>query len=139
MITNASAYEGLPAINRCREFFVYTSRGERYLDLAREGGSLISGHRVKGVGTRLKGFLAKGNWGRYPSPWQARAEKALRAWFPDYLHLSFHPTVEVLLTTIAADLQGEGIFDPAIDRKYNLALDSLGIDPYRLVNDSGHA
>lgn len=33
----------------------------------------------------------------------------------------------------------ELVFDPAIDRKYNLALGRLGIDPIRLVNDSGHA
>lgn len=33
----------------------------------------------------------------------------------------------------------ELIFDPHVDRKYNRALDSLGIDPIRLVNDSGHA
>lgn len=33
----------------------------------------------------------------------------------------------------------ELVFDRAIDRKYRRALDSLGIDPIRLVNDSGHA
>ena len=33
----------------------------------------------------------------------------------------------------------ELIFDPDVDRKYNKALGSLGIDPIRLVNDSGHA
>ena len=33
----------------------------------------------------------------------------------------------------------ELIFDPEVDRKYTRALDSLGIDPIRLVNDSGHA
>jgi putative transcriptional regulator len=33
----------------------------------------------------------------------------------------------------------ELIFDPEVDRKYNRALGSLGIDPIRLVNDSGHA
>lgn len=31
------------------------------------------------------------------------------------------------------------IFDPEIERKYNKALGSLGVDPIRLVNDSGHA
>ena len=31
------------------------------------------------------------------------------------------------------------IFDAALDHKYTRALDSLGIDPIRLVNDSGHA
>ena len=31
------------------------------------------------------------------------------------------------------------IFDPEIGRKYNKALGSLGVDPIRLVNDSGHA
>lgn len=33
----------------------------------------------------------------------------------------------------------ELIFDPAVDRKYNRALDSLGVDPSHLVSDSGHA
>lgn len=33
----------------------------------------------------------------------------------------------------------ELIFDPELDRKYNKALGSIGIDPIRLVNDSGHA
>jgi putative transcriptional regulator len=33
----------------------------------------------------------------------------------------------------------ELVFDPEVDRKYNRALGSLGIDPIRLVNDSGHA
>jgi putative transcriptional regulator len=31
------------------------------------------------------------------------------------------------------------IFDPDVDRKYTRALNQLGIDPIRLVNDSGHA
>jgi putative transcriptional regulator len=31
------------------------------------------------------------------------------------------------------------IFDPEVDRKYNRALGKIGIDPWRLVNDSGHA
>ena len=33
----------------------------------------------------------------------------------------------------------ELIFDPAVDRKYSRALHKIGIDPIRLVNDSGHA
>lgn len=33
----------------------------------------------------------------------------------------------------------ELVFDQAIDRKYNRALDSLGVDPSHLVSDSGHA
>lgn len=33
----------------------------------------------------------------------------------------------------------ELVFDPAVDRKYNKALDSLGVDPSHLVSDSGHA
>ncbi len=33
----------------------------------------------------------------------------------------------------------ELIFDPEVDRKYNRALGSIGIDPMRLVNNSGHA
>ena len=33
----------------------------------------------------------------------------------------------------------ELVFDQAVDRKYNKALDSLGVDPSHLVSDSGHA
>ncbi|MGA8689210.1 MAG: YqgE/AlgH family protein [Methyloceanibacter sp.] len=33
----------------------------------------------------------------------------------------------------------ELIFDPEVDRKYMRALGKIGIDPIRLVNDSGHA
>ena len=33
----------------------------------------------------------------------------------------------------------ELVFDQAVDRKYNRALDSLGVDPSHLVSDSGHA
>ncbi|MGI8724199.1 MAG: YqgE/AlgH family protein [Methyloceanibacter sp.] len=33
----------------------------------------------------------------------------------------------------------ELIFDPHVDRKYTKALTKIGIDPVRLVNDSGHA
>jgi len=33
----------------------------------------------------------------------------------------------------------ELIFDSEVDRKYTRALTSLGVDPIRLVNDSGHA
>jgi len=33
----------------------------------------------------------------------------------------------------------ELIFDPEVDRKYDRALGKIGIDPWRLVNDSGHA
>ncbi len=33
----------------------------------------------------------------------------------------------------------ELIFDPEVDRKYHRALGKIGIDPIRLVNDSGHA
>ncbi len=41
------------------------------------------------------------------------------------------------LAQLSAD--PELVFDAAIDRKYNRALDRLGVDPIRLVNDSGHA
>ena len=33
----------------------------------------------------------------------------------------------------------ELVFDPAVDSKYNRALDSFGVDPSHLVSDSGHA
>ncbi len=66
-------------------------------------------------------------------------DKALLAlgyagWAPGQLESEIHANGWLHCTA-----DPELIFDPEVDRKYNRALGSIGIDPMRLVNDSGHA
>jgi putative transcriptional regulator len=66
-------------------------------------------------------------------------DKALLAlgyagWAPGQLESEIHANGWLHCTA-----DPELIFDPEVDRKYNRALGRIGIDPMRLVNDSGHA
>jgi putative transcriptional regulator len=66
-------------------------------------------------------------------------DKALLAlgyagWAPGQLESEIHAN-----GWLHCNADPELIFDPEVDRKYNRALGRIGIDPMRLVNDSGHA
>jgi putative transcriptional regulator len=66
-------------------------------------------------------------------------DKALLAlgyagWAPGQLESEIHAN-----GWLNCPADAELIFDPEVDRKYSRALDKIGIDPVRLVNDSGHA
>lgn len=69
----------IPEINRARGYFVYTSDGKRYLDMALEGGRLIMGHRQKGYALALKNVIDKGILPGYPSPYAYRLKQAVKA------------------------------------------------------------
>ena len=71
----------IPEINRARGYFLYTSSGKRYLDMALEGGRLIMGHRQKGYGQTLKNAIDKGILPGFPSPYAHRLKQAVRALF----------------------------------------------------------
>lgn len=96
-------------MNRLRGFFAYAKGGTRFLDLYREGASLVAGHRMKGVGTGLKNFLEKGSWGRYPGVWRSRAEKALVRQFSGYASISYFPTVQSCLGAVAERAGASGL------------------------------
>ena len=118
MITDTNMPAEVPAINRLRGFFAYEKSGNRLLDLYREGGTLVTGHRLKGVGAGMKNFLEKGNWGRYPGVWEQRAEKALFAAFPGYKSVSYFPAVRACgdaLEKVTGKPFVELLHDPADD------------------------
>ena len=71
----------IPEINRARGYFLYTSSGKRYLDMALEGGRLIMGHRQKGYGQALKNAIDKGILPAFPSPYAHRLKQAVKALF----------------------------------------------------------
>ena len=69
----------------------------------------------------------------------AGPDKALLAlgyagWAPGQLESEIHAN-----GWLHCSADPELIFDPEVDRKYSRALGKIGIDPSRLVNDSGHA
>ena len=69
----------IPEINRARGYFLYTSSGKRYLDMALDGGRLIMGHRQKGYGQALKNAIDKGILPGFPSPYVHRLKRAVKA------------------------------------------------------------
>ena len=71
----------IPEINRARGYFLYTSSGKRYLDMALEGGRLIMGHRQKGYGQAMKNVIDKGILPGFPSPYAHRLKQAVKALF----------------------------------------------------------
>ncbi len=71
----------IPEINRARGYFLYTSSGKRYLDMALERGRLVMGHRQKGYGQVMKNVIDKGILPAFPSPYAHRLKQAVKALF----------------------------------------------------------
>ncbi len=72
----------LPEVNRARDCRLYDRKGNRYLDLWRNGGRALLGHRPDRVYKELKNVLQKGIVAEYPSVYTSRLKKALRALIP---------------------------------------------------------
>jgi hypothetical protein len=68
----------IPEINRARGYFLYTSDGKRYLDMALDRGRLIMGHRQKGYGQAIKNVIDKGILPGFPSPYIHRLKQAVK-------------------------------------------------------------
>ena len=68
-----------PEINRARGYYLYTSDGKRYLDMALDGGRLIMGHRQKGYALAMKNAIDKGILPGYPSKYAYRLKQAIKA------------------------------------------------------------
>jgi putative transcriptional regulator len=73
--------------------------------------------------------IAKGS-----GPHKALLALGYAGWAPGQLETEIHAN-----GWLNCPADPELIFDPAVDRKYSRALHKIGIDPIRLVNDSGHA
>ncbi|HOV37656.1 MAG TPA: hypothetical protein PLG79_02955 [Spirochaetales bacterium] len=72
----------VPEIYRARDARLYDRKGRRYLDLWRNGGRALLGHRPDQIYRELKNVLQKGLVAEYPSLYAHRLEKALRALIP---------------------------------------------------------
>ncbi len=75
-------YAILPEVHRARDCRLYDRKGNRYIDLWRNGGRALLGHRPDKVYRELKNVLQKGIVAEYPSLYTVRLKKALRSLVP---------------------------------------------------------
>ncbi len=72
----------IPEIKRTRGYFLYDTRGIRYIDLYQDNGRAVLGHRLDGISGVIKSTVARGLTAAYPSVYSNRLEKQLKLLFP---------------------------------------------------------
>ncbi|MCX7787371.1 MAG: hypothetical protein N2442_06720 [Spirochaetes bacterium] len=88
----------LPEIHRARDCRLYDRKGNRYLDLWRNGGRALLGHRPDKVYRELKNVLQKGVVAEYPSLYTGRLKKALRSLIPGNWEIRIFASLDRALT-----------------------------------------
>ena len=72
----------IPPIGRARDFYLYTEKGRRLVDLWQYGGAAILGHTPRGTLRELKNTAERGLFVPIPSSLEGRFHKALEKLFP---------------------------------------------------------
>ncbi|UER67521.1 hypothetical protein LKV13_01705 [Borrelia sp. BU AG58] len=73
----------LPVIKRARFFYLYDTRGNRYLDLYLNGGNNFLGHRIRGLNLVLKQTFSRGLTASYPSIFRKQFENVFFSFFKE--------------------------------------------------------
>ncbi len=109
----------LPVIRRARGFRLYDAAGRRYLDLHRDGGGAILGHRGGAAGTAMKSALSQGLAASLPSVWEARLVKMISALFPLHGGVRFFASraraLEALTGFLGMRVGPGDLHDPSLD------------------------
>jgi hypothetical protein len=108
--------EAAPIIRRARGFRLYDSQGRRYLDLYREGGGALLGHRS--AVTVMKSVLSQGLVSGIPSVWEARLVRAAASLIPGHrrvvLYSSRQRALEAISNAIGMRVDPSDLLDPAL-------------------------
>ena len=72
----------IPRVLRARDFHLYLEGGKRLVDLWRQGGRAVLGHKRPHVLEELKNAAERGLFCAYPHPMERRFIKALEVFFP---------------------------------------------------------
>lgn len=80
----------LPPLRRARGWRLYAEDGRRFLDLYCDRGRGILGAKAGGQAKLAKAMIDRGMVSGYPSLWEARLRKALKAWLPDFAEACFY-------------------------------------------------
>jgi len=108
--------EYVEPLRRARGDYLYTYRGNRLVDLWKQGGFAILGHGQSHQLTRLKDTLARGVWMPAPHPGIHHAEKAVKKLFPGKairIYRGLHRALYQISLVLGKPLRWEDIPDPA--------------------------
>lgn len=112
------AAASVPLIRRARGCRLYDPRGGRFLDLYRDGGGALLGHRAADTVTRMKSALSQGLLSRLPSVWEKRLINAIASLFPGRVVLLFSSPAragEAVSHFLGMRVDPSDVHDPAID------------------------
>jgi hypothetical protein len=110
--------EAVPVIRRARDFRLYDLEGRRYLDLYRDGGGALLGHRSGTAVTQMKSALSQGLASGLPSVWEARLVRSIASLFPGHatvrLFSSRARALEAVSRCLGASVGPSDLHDPAL-------------------------
>ncbi len=117
MVTSRGAAV-VPIIRRARGFRLYDQHGRRYLDLYRDGGGALLGHRSGVTVTLMKSVLSQGLASSAPSVWEARLVRMIASMFSDRhtvrLYSSRPNALEAVSRSLGMRVDGSDVHDPAL-------------------------
>lgn len=89
-----NVFQKMAPVRRARGYRLYLYDQKRLLDLYREEGGAIMGHRVGNALNVMKNLLSRGLLPDYPSIESNRLKKAIQALYPDWEHWVILPSWE---------------------------------------------
>jgi hypothetical protein len=115
--------EVIPVIRRARGFRLYDQNGGRYLDLYRDAGGALLGHRSGTTVTLMKSVLSQGLVSTVPSVWEVRLVRMIASMFPASravrLFSSFPRALEAVSFFAGMRVDVSDVHDPAIHAETN--------------------
>jgi hypothetical protein len=83
-VNETSLRDSIPPIKRARGCYLYDFKGGRYLDLYRQNGAALLGHRPANLTRVMKQVMAKGLIADLPSVYEGRLRKAVLGLLPGF-------------------------------------------------------
>jgi hypothetical protein len=110
---DTACFSLIPAINRARDFRLYTPDGRRFTDLWQYGGRAVLGHTPPSVLREMKNTAERGLFAPLPGPHEGRFLKALSALLPGRVFRLFPDDAALSLFLAARGFSTRAI-DPAL-------------------------
>jgi len=108
----------VPIVRRARGYRLYDRQGRRYLDLHRDGGGALLGHRTGTTITIMKSVLSQGLVSALPSVWESRLIRMIASLLPAHpivrLYSSRGRALEAASRFLGMRVDPLDLHDPAI-------------------------
>jgi hypothetical protein len=114
----SAAAASVPVIRRARGCRLYDQRGTRLLDLYRDGGGALLGHRAAATVTLMKSVLSQGLLSDIPSVWEGRLLRMISSLFSSHrgvrLFSSRARALEAVSRFLGMRVDPSEVHDPAL-------------------------